>query len=134
MIAVEEFVLGSNNDFLIQTLFTNEMFCELKHELFSKGVLGLDEFETVWHKDFSKRKAIKEFLQDTTLGDKRLASMPDRITNTIMLRGGEKLTRPTVINAYDMPLNTVQEWWRAWVQFMFHTEIEILKANPQTRS
>jgi len=59
------------------------------------------------------------------LGKKRLASMPDRITNTINTRDGQ-VFRPTVINMYEGDLSTVEKWWTAWETFMFDTPVEIL--------
>ena len=44
-----------------------------------------------------------------TAGDKRLASMPDRTTNTIKTISGE-VYRPTVINCYKGDLSTVEKW------------------------
>lgn len=49
------------------------------------------------------------------LGSKRLASMPDRITNTINVVGSnEPVCRPTVINMYDGDLGSLEKWWKAW--------------------
>ena len=47
------------------------------------GWKGLAETDVLWQSDFSKRKIIHGFMKDKSLGDKRLASMPDRYTNTI---------------------------------------------------
>ncbi len=44
--------------------------------------------------DFSKRPIISGFLQDVTLGKKRLASWPDRLTNTITLEEEAPATSP----------------------------------------
>jgi hypothetical protein len=64
--------------------------------------------------------------QDPLLGSKRLASMPDRITNTINVEGSdEPVCRPTVINMYDGDLSTMQKWWAAWEKFMFVTPLKI---------
>ena len=62
---------------------------------------------------------------DKTLGSKRLASMPDRITNTINLEGGEQVYRPTVINMYADDLSTMGKWWSAWEKFMFDDKLSI---------
>jgi len=54
-------------------------------------------------------------IQDTELGNKRLASMPDRITNTINVIGSDEFVfRPTVINMYEGDLGTLKKWWDAW--------------------
>lgn len=47
------------------------------------GWAGLAETEAFWQSDFSSRKIISGFMKDSSLGSKRLASMPDRYTNTI---------------------------------------------------
>ena len=125
MQAVETFISDQQNDLTIQELFSNDMFLELKYEFEELDVHGLPALEEIWKLDFSQRFCFKEFLQDTAIGDKRLASMPDRITNTINLIDGSKLMRPTVINAYDSGLPTQMEWWKKWIIFMFHTEIQI---------
>jgi len=60
------------------------------------------------------------------LGSKRLASMPDRITNTINVVGSDlPVCRPTVINMYDGDLSTLPLWWSAWEKFMFDTPLTI---------
>src|SRR5210317_2198610 len=65
-------------------------------------------------------------VQDPLLGSKRLASMPDRITNTINVVGSDlPVCRPTVINMYDGDLSTLQLWWSAWEKFMFDTPLTI---------
>ena len=100
MYSVEKFVTNPKNDTQIMNVFTNDMFYQLKGILEKQGINGLVELEGIWRRDFSKRMAIKEFLKDASIGDKRLASMPDRVTNTIILSDGKKLLRPTPINAY----------------------------------
>ena len=55
--------------------------------------------------------AVRGFLRDKAIGTKRLASLPDRITNTIELSGGGTRTRPAAINAYDgVALTSVEVW------------------------
>lgn len=51
--------------------------------------------------------------------------MPDRITNTINLDGGEQVYRPTVINMYSDDLSTMDKWWSAWEKFMFDDKLAI---------
>ncbi len=54
-------------------------------------------------------------IQDDLLGSKRLASMPDRITNTINVENSdEPVCRPTVINMYSDDLSTLPIWWKKW--------------------
>lgn len=60
------------------------------------------------------------------MGSKRLASMPDRITNTINVEGGEgQVFRPTVINMFDGDLSTLEKWWSEWEAFMFDGKLKI---------
>lgn len=52
--------------------------------------------------------------------------MPDRITNTINIEGGEgQVYRPTVINMYTEDLSTLDKWWAAWEKFMFDNKLKI---------
>jgi molecular chaperone DnaJ len=48
------------------------------------GIQHVDDVEALWVRDYSQRTIIEGFLKDSSLGKKRLASMPDRITNTIL--------------------------------------------------
>ena len=78
--------------------------------------------ESYWKDDFRNRKIISEFIKDGTLGKKRLASMPDRVTNTIHVDvdgDDEPVCRPTVINQYAGDLSSLDKWWADWQQFMF---------------
>ena len=63
--------------------------------------------------------------QDDLLGLKRLASMPDRITNTINVEGGEAVFRPTVINMYEGDLSSLDKWWTEWEKFMFDEKLKV---------
>jgi hypothetical protein len=42
-----------------------------------------EDLQARWRRDFSTRRIVSQFLKDDALGKKRLASMPDRMTNTI---------------------------------------------------
>jgi hypothetical protein len=69
-------------------------------------------------------------LQDEKLGNKRLASMPDRITNTINIDGGDgQVYRPTVINMYSKDLSSLEKWWSSWEAFMFDDKLRIKGKN-----
>jgi hypothetical protein len=54
-----------------------------------------------WDSDYKHRKIISGFIKDKLIGKKRLASMPDRYTNTITTLDQGIVTRPTVINCYE---------------------------------
>ena len=88
------------------------------------------ETKAVWESDFSSRPIVSGFLKDRSIGSKRLASMPDRYTNTIRTVGGVKC-RPTVINCYDGDLRTLDGWWEQWARFMFEESLR-LRASDAT--
>jgi hypothetical protein len=126
MKSVQDFIENSGSDVVISTVFSDSMFKELQCELREKEIPGVDELEHYWKGDYSQRMAIKGFLKDKTIGLKRLASMPDRITNTISLHDGSSCKRPTVINSYDGgSLESIGAWWEQWKTFVFHTPLQL---------
>ena len=132
MQGVESFIWNPENDFAINQILTDQMFSELCSELRKKEIDGIEKLEQLWMQDYRKRRAISEFLMDKAIGNKRLASMPDRLTNTIHLSDGSVCFRPTVINAYDgVSLDSVEAWWSAWIQFLFYTEVHVPTASKQ---
>ncbi len=44
------------------------------------------------------------------LGSKRLVSMPDRMTNTVVDTAGATMTRPSPISASEADIGTVERW------------------------
>ncbi len=79
----------------------------------------------MWTEDYKHRNMIAHFMKNKELGLKRLASMPDRITNTINTADGKVVYRPTVINCYQQQdLGTTDSFWRAWTKFMFKDTIK----------
>jgi hypothetical protein len=84
----------------VSDIFTERMLEELMDAMEDEGWDGLEETRLLWQSDFSKRKIVTGFLADKDIGKKRLASMPDRVTNTIRTQGGGTVHRPTVINCY----------------------------------
>lgn len=120
---VEDFLENpGENDVTVPQVFTEEMFSQLDRRLVS---VGWSSVKSYWESDFSKRTIVAGFLKDPMLGSKRLASMPDRVTNTIFTASGEAVFRPTVINMYEKDLNDQQMWWKAWEEFMFDQKIKI---------
>jgi hypothetical protein len=129
---------SSGLDVPVSSIFTDEMFDQLKEKLSAAGIEHLDDMTKYWQDNFRGRKVISEFLKDKAIGSKRLASYPDRYTNTISERPaaptashnseeviGHKLFRPTVINCYEEEnLGTLQSWWQAWQGFMFATSVK----------
>jgi len=115
----------AERDVAVSSVFTDAMWTDLKAEMAGRGWSGLEETEAVWRGDFSARKIISGFMKDGSLGEKRLASMPDRYTNTINLADGKKANRPTVINCYAGDMTTLPKWWSEWKRFMFHTKLTL---------
>ena len=132
MQSVEDFLESGEKDFPITVAFNDDMFQELRNELKLLGVNGLDKLDTYWFDDFRHRKAISQFLKDKTLGVKRMISMPDRITNTIFLSSGGVRMRPTVMNAYEGSLPSIDAWWSQWRDFMFHTTVDVVQGSQAT--
>ncbi|GKY94947.1 hypothetical protein MPSEU_000459400 [Mayamaea pseudoterrestris] len=125
MVDIERFIEMDPSDdknLKVDQVFTNDMMQALDKRLTKVGWASVQNY---WDNDFSKRRIITEFLKDPLLGSKRLASMPDRITNTINLASGEQVFRPTVINMYEGDLGTLDKWWKEWEAFMFDKPLEI---------
>jgi len=120
---VEDFLENpGDKDVPVNKVFTQEMFDKLDARL--TGV-GWKSVKTYWDEDFSKRTIVEGFLKDKSLGSKRLASMPDRVTNTIFTASGSPVFRPTVINMYEKDLNNQDMWWKAWEKFMFDDKLKM---------
>mmetsp|Transcript_18802 Transcript_18802/g.39097 ORF Transcript_18802/g.39097 Transcript_18802/m.39097 type:complete len:536 (-) Transcript_18802:147-1754(-) len=124
MTAIEGFLENpGDKDVPVSSVFTEEMYGELEKRMTE---VGWDNVKSYWDGDFKNRKIVTEFMKDPLLGSKRLASMPDRITNTINVVGSdEPVCRPTVINMYDGDLSTLPGWWSAWEKFMFDTPLQV---------
>jgi hypothetical protein len=97
------------------------------------GWSGLEETKAQYHSVYKNKKIVTEFIRDETIGKKRLTSMPDRLTNTIETSSGDIILRPTVINCYSEPLDTLDLWWASWKRFMFLDSIS-LKAKASSAS
>jgi hypothetical protein len=109
-------------------IFTDAMWEELKAHMLGAGACPAAHVATVdalWREDLRSRKVISGFLIDGSLGKKRLASMPDRLTNTIDAADGTKHARPSIINCYSGPMGSVEVWWPAWQDFIFVSSIEL---------
>ena len=124
MIHVEKFLEEpGDQDVLVSNVFTEQMFEELDQRLTSTA--GWKSVRSYWESDFSQRKIIENFMKDPSLGSKRLASMPDRYTNTINTEDGKTVFRPTVINMYEDDLSSQNIWWKKWQTFMFDTPLQM---------
>mmetsp|Transcript_55103 Transcript_55103/g.112683 ORF Transcript_55103/g.112683 Transcript_55103/m.112683 type:complete len:567 (+) Transcript_55103:131-1831(+) len=118
-----------DRDVAIHQVFTDKMFNQLLCDMIDANIPGLKEVARIWRDCFSVKKIVSGFLKDTEIGKKRLASMPDRITNTINTLGNEVQRRPTVINYYSGDMATMSSWWAQWRNFMFRCEVEVFKGK-----
>ena len=124
MVNVEKFLENpGDKDVQVSQVITDAMFTELDAKLVE---VGWSSVKSYWDGDFKNRKIVTEFMKDSKLGSKRLASMPDRITNTINVEDQpDPMCRPTVINMYDGDLGDMTKWWNAWKEFMFEKQLKI---------
>jgi len=133
MADVQAFVdAPAERDVPVEEVFSESRWQELKALMAAEG-WDVDGTEARWHEDFRSRKIISGFLKDRSIGEKRLASMPDRVTNTIHTRGGSVSCRPTVINCYEGDLGSGDKWWVEWKQFMFATQLATGDGDSKTR-
>eukprot|EP01065_Artemidia_motanka_P025698 TRINITY_DN30681_c0_g1_i1.p1 TRINITY_DN30681_c0_g1~~TRINITY_DN30681_c0_g1_i1.p1 ORF type:complete len:596 (+),score=205.02 TRINITY_DN30681_c0_g1_i1:67-1854(+) len=118
------------DDVPVSKVFTTEMFNAVTERLRAKGVSEsqLGWLRGRWEKDLAVRNIITGFMKDGALGKKRLASMPDRVSNTITLKN-RTLYRPTVINCYGGDLSTTDRWFARWLEFFFDESLDTGK-NP----
>ena len=95
MAGIEEFVDEPGSlDVPVSDIFTEVMFEDLKQAMLAEGWTGVPETEKQWNENYKSRTIISGFLKDKDIGAKRLASMPDRITNTINTIDGSTVRSP----------------------------------------
>ena len=120
---VQNFILSpGEKDVKVSQVLTEEMFQELVVKMKEQKWEGVEETQKFWTEDFKERKIISGFIKDNVLGQKRLASMPDRVTNTINTATGT-VYRPTPINCYPKTFESFPDWWEQWKEFMFDKPI-----------
>lgn len=125
MSKISAFIEQTNDkDIPVEEVFTEGMYSSLEDRMSKAGWEGLSETRMIWENDLKHRKIISQFIKDSSLGKKRLASMPDRVTNTINAKD-TVLYRPTIINCYDGSLNTINEWWESWIDFVFNQTVTV---------
>jgi hypothetical protein len=122
------------SDVNVSVVFTDAMAKELFAKMEDVGWKGVAETKAIWNNDYKNRKIISQFIKDGSLGKKRLASMPDRITNTINLSPSGFAMRPTVINCFSGDLSTPALWWKQWSSFFFENSISLNKKGEQVSS
>jgi hypothetical protein len=133
MASVQQFIdAPAERDVPVSTVFTEARWTELKGLMVAAGWSGVETVERMWRDDLSQRRIISTFMKDASIGEKRLASMPDRVTNTINLAPQGTAYRPTVINCFEGDLSTLRKWWRAWSDFMFNRSISLVGSAAAT--
>lgn len=131
MEGVERFIVDpGNEDVRIDELFTDVMFQRVLASMKEVEIPGADKVVGMWE-SYRSRKVVSEFLRDAVIGKKRLASMPDRVTNTIQLYSGESAFRPAVINCYPGDLNSVEAWFEQWMDFFFRKSVDLDGKGPK---
>lgn len=118
-------------DVEVHEVLTDSMVEQLMCDLQRQKAPGIAEVKQLWQDDFRSRKIVSGFLKDSNIGKKRLASMPDRITNTINCVGGQTMKRPTVINYYEKDMGDRESWWSQWREFIFNTEVEVYSSGAR---
>ena len=113
------------HDTQIGNIFTTSMYMELRGILDGLGVMGLDQLDSFWASDLKDRMAIREFLKDRSFGEKRLISMPDRMTGAVKTCNGTTAFRPSPITGIQNEMSNVEMWWSLWTQYMFQTKINV---------
>lgn len=124
---VENFIEApGDRDIPVSEVFSDRCFAELLELMRLEDWPNLHIVQRLWKEEYRDRRIISGFLKDKDIGFKRLASMPDRITNTIRLHGGKSsVYRPTIINHYNASLDSIDRWWLHWKEFMFKLSIEL---------
>lgn len=126
MDAVQTFIEDpGDGDVKVSEVFTPDMFDALEEHMKAVGWEGVEETRTQWENNYKDRKIISEFMKDGELGLKRLASMPDRTTNTVNLANGGSAYRPTVINCFANKINDLNSWFNQWTFFMFKDRMQV---------
>lgn len=124
------FEAPGDRDIPVFEVFSDARFDELLELMRLEDWEGLDTVKRLWKDDYRERRIIRDFFKDKELGAKRLASMPDRITNTIRLADEKRPAyRPTIINQYAGSLDSVDAWWLEWMDFMFKQSFQITAKN-----
>jgi len=122
---VEDFMQSpGDKDVPVEAIFTQEMFDKLDTHMTKQGWEGQAECAQYWS-ELRSKTIISGFLKDKALGDKRLMSMPDRMTNTIDVKEGECAYRPTPISSYEGDMPNVAKWWPLWCHFLFEQKLTI---------
>jgi hypothetical protein len=101
------------------------MYSELRANLVIQGEDNLDLVDQIWHDDLKHRQTISGFLKDLTLGEKRLISMPERVTSSVDIVGDKQVFRPSAITGFSEEMGDIPTWWSSWKKFMFSVPVYI---------
>jgi len=127
---MEDFIENTGDrDINVSEVFTKDMWLGLKKRFEESGWAELDLVEKYYETDYKNRKIVSGYLRDDELGLKRLASYPDRYSNTIQQPDGQSLFRPTVINLYGGEVAPLEKWYENWIGFIF--DIDVVSKNKQ---
>lgn len=136
MMGVEALLAAPGDDDVeVGSVFTEEMFRDVLGLMAKENMEGLEEVEALWSSGelrLQHRRIISEFVQERCLGDKRIISMPDRITNTINVVTRKESAyqpppacRPSVMNNFAGDLSSLEVWWEQWKKFMFQDALTV---------
>eukprot|EP01063_Lacrimia_lanifica_P013105 TRINITY_DN19746_c0_g1_i1.p1 TRINITY_DN19746_c0_g1~~TRINITY_DN19746_c0_g1_i1.p1 ORF type:complete len:536 (+),score=175.84 TRINITY_DN19746_c0_g1_i1:39-1646(+) len=114
----------AHEDLEVQEVFTEDMFEQLFYEMEHAGWKRLPQAREYYENTLARRKIISGFLRDPTIGEKRLVSMFDRVTNTVATKRGT-VYRPTPVNCYTGSMVDVKAWYSAWVRYVFTDSVEL---------
>jgi len=133
MVDVENFIVNpGKNDVQVKEVFTEATFQKLKALMEKQNWNHVDVVERMWKEDYQNRRIISEFMKDKTIGSKRLASMLDRVTNTLNLANGGQVFRPTAINMFEGgAMDTIEQWFDLWSTFLFETPVAVDAKDPE---
>jgi len=126
MANVQDFINSpGDKDVPVSEVFDDGKFEELAELMRQHGWEGVDATAELWRSEYRDRRIVSEFMKDAEIGTKRLASMPDRVTNTVNLADGSQAHRPTPINCYSEDFASFDDWWARWKAFMFEDAMQV---------
>ncbi|KAL1511136.1 hypothetical protein AB1Y20_005955 [Prymnesium parvum] len=115
-----------HHDVPVLSIFTPQMWAELKKELRVRGFRGINYTDRLYKTDLSQRWALSGFIKDSGLADKQLISMADEVTSRIPIFNGrgdafvKYMYRPSAASCYQGNLSSLTAaWWPSWKDFMF---------------
>ena len=148
MAGVEKFMSDDSENVSIEKVFSQAKYDELEAFMSKQPSVSADLLREVREKrwpELKQKKIVTGFLKDAEIGKKRLASMPDRLTNTLALKGDSNsqavtMLRPTPINCYPIHFKSFDDWWGQWTRYMFETPLpnkknvfSLLKPIPRAK-